>query len=292
MTKRIKSKKTTEQHRAEAQALQESIASQVENLRNSEQWQRYLDFARSFHAYSVNNVLLILSQCPHATMVAGFRQWQAKNRQVRKGEKALKIFGFAQRKVDADEQTQDAEEPQKVTYFPKLSVFDISQTDIIDPTIEDASSPAQRLTGDDELGICEAVAQWLRAQGWAFSRQSIPGETNGYTTMDGSRRVVVEERLSEAQTAKTALHEAAHVILHSDDAPGEYVEHRGLKETEAESVAYVVAGLLGLDTTGYSIGYVAGWSAGDAELIKSTAGRVLRASHILIEALTESGPQE
>ena len=76
------------------------------------------------------------------------------------------------------------------------------------------------------------------------------------------------------------------VILHADEDHAEYIEHRGVKETEAESVAYVVAGILGLDSSAYSIGYVAGWADGDTETIKSTAGRVLRAAHTLADAIT------
>lgn len=53
-----------------------------------------------------------------------------------------------------------------------------------------------------------------------------------------------------------------------------------------ESVAYVVAGLAGFDTSAYSVGYIAGWSDGDTELIKNTAGRVLRAAHHIAAILT------
>lgn len=98
---------------------------------------------------------------------------------------------------------------------------------------------------------------------------------------------MLDSDLSPAQAAKTGLHEAAHVILHADEDHAEYVEHRGTKETEAESVAYVVAGILGLDTSAYSVGYVAGWSNCDAETIKATAANVLRAAHALADALTE-----
>ena len=83
----------------QAEALQASIADQVDQLRNSEQWTRYLQFARSFYPYSVNNLILIMTQFPTASRVAGFRQWQAKGRQVRKGEKSIKIFGLAQKKL-------------------------------------------------------------------------------------------------------------------------------------------------------------------------------------------------
>jgi hypothetical protein len=110
--------------------------------------------------------------------------------------------------------------------------------------------------------------------------------------MDGTKRVVIDANLSPAQAAKTALHEAAHVLLHSTEEHAEYVEHRGIKETEAESVAYIVAGMLGLDTSDYSVGYVAGWSNCDAETIKATAANVLRTAHTLADALTENEESE
>lgn len=282
MARKITTCKTFEERKAQAEALQVSIANQVDQLRNSDRWQRFLDFMASFHKYSLNNVLLILAQYPSATHVAGFRQWQAKGRQVRKGEKSLKIFGFAQKKIYNDSE----EEEEVITYFPTLSVFDFSQTDPIDPTAPDPSAIALHLAGDDPQDIIGVVSEWLTGQGWSVIREPIPGTVNGYT-VPAAKRVVIDNELSDAQAAKTVLHEAAHVILHSDDTPSEYVAHRGEKETEAESVAYVVAGILGLDTSAYSIGYVAGWSHSDLSLIKATAANVLRATHILTEAITE-----
>ena len=75
------------------------------------------------------------------------------------------------------------------------------------------------------------------------------------------------------------------MLGHLDDH-AEYVTHRGRCEVEAESVAYVVAGMLGLDTSDYSTGYVASWAEqAEADVIKATAGRVLATVHTLIEAL-------
>jgi len=290
MPSKVATRKSPEERRAQAEALQASIAEQVEELRDSEAWIRFLQFAQSFHRYSLSNVLLILSQRPTATRVAGFRQWQAKGRQVRKGEHAIRIFGFAQKKTtdedDQAEQAQTDDAGQKLrTYYPMRSVFDMGQTDPIDP--DDPADIAHRLTGDDPLGILASVTDYLTAQGWTVEREPIDGETNGYTTTDGTQRVVIDSGLTPAQAAKTALHEAAHVLLHTGEDRVEHVEHRGIKETEAESVAYVVAGILGLDTSRYSIGYVAGWSDGDTETIKATAARVLRAAHTLTDAITE-----
>lgn len=288
MVRKVKNSKSPEQRRAEAEALQASIAQQVEELRESEAWTRFLDFAQSFHRYSINNLLLILSQQSEATHVAGYRTWQKLGRQVRKGEKGIRIFGGRDVVTTQEDERTGEEKEQRTRRFFPVSVFDMSQTDPIDPEAQDPSTIAHKLTGEDPSGIVDAVTDYLTGQGWTVTREPIPGTANGYTTTDGSRRVVVDSDLSPAQAAKTALHEAAHVILHAEEDPAEYVEHRGIKETEAESVAYVVAGILGLDTSAYSIGYVAGWSQGNAETIKETAAHVLRTAHTLAEAITES----
>lgn len=286
MARKIKNRKTVEQRREEAQALADTIAEQVEQLRNSEAWTRFLEFAQAFHNYSLNNLLLILAQNPTATHVAGYRTWQKLGRQVRKGERGLRIFGGRDKTMtETDEDTGEEKAVRRTVFFP-LSVFDISQTDLIDPEASDPAEISQRLTGDEPLGILEAVTDYLTSQGWTVTHEAIPGEANGYTTIDGSRRVVIDENLSPAQAAKTALHEAAHVILHAEEDAGEYIAHRGIKETEAESVAYVVAGLLGLDTSAYSIGYIAGWSNCETDLIKETASKVLRAANTLADAIT------
>ncbi|WP_299306129.1 ArdC-like ssDNA-binding domain-containing protein [uncultured Brachybacterium sp.] len=298
MARKITTRKTAEQRREEAQQLHDRIAAQVDELRSSQAWTDFLTFASNFHAYSLNNLMLIWAQREDATQVAGFRKWQEMGRQVRKGEKSIKILGFAEKKLTEEEAEAAKEagaivrrnakgEPVRI-YFPTLSVFDIDQTDKTDP---DAPEPADartfvsRLSGEDEHGIIEAVAAWLESQEWTFTREAIPGETNGYTMTDGSRRVAVDADLSPAQAAKTAIHEAAHVILHSEDAESERAAHRGVRECEAESVAYVVAGMLGLDTSSYSVGYVATWTADDAEAIRSTAANVLRAVHVLADGL-------
>lgn len=277
-------RRTAEERKAEAEALQATLVEQVATLVTSDGWAQFLALAGTFHAYSLNNLLLILSQRPTATRVAGFRQWQARGRQVRKGEKGIRIFGYSSRKVETTNETTGETEEKRVTYYPILTVFDVAQTDPIEGT-EQPQHPARLLTGDDPAAITDTVAAWLTAEGWDFAREPIEGNANGYTTIDGTRRVVVKDTLSGAAAAKTTLHEAAHVLLHVDDEPGEYVQHRGLKETEAESVAYVTAGLAGLDTSDYSVGYVATWAHGDLELIRSTAANVLQAVHTLADVL-------
>ena len=61
--------------------------------------------------------------------------------------------------------------------------------------------------------------------------------------------------------------------------------HRGRMEVEAESVAYVAAGMLGIDTSDYSIGYIAGWAEGNTDIIADTAARVLTTARQIAAAL-------
>jgi DNA primase len=46
-------------------------------------------------------------------------------------------------------------------------------------------------------------------------------------------------------------------------------------EVEAESVAYMVCAGVGIDSAGYSLGYVASWSGGDLTKVAATANRVI-----------------
>lgn len=269
-------RKTAEEKKAQAEALHASITDQVEALTNTEQWKRFLGFAQSFHAYSLNNLLLILSQRPDATTVAGFRAWQAKGRQVRKGEKGIHLFGYRQQKlIEEDENGDDVE--KTITRYPILTVFDIGQTDPIEGGDND-STLTQPLVGVDDFGIVDSLSSYLTGAEWKIEYQSLPGGQNGYTA-PATHLIVIDGRLSAEHTAKTMIHETAHIVLGHTDDMTEYVQHRGLMETEAESVAYIVAGMHGIDTSPYSIGYIAGWSNANTDLIKSTATRVLKATH-------------
>ncbi|SEB08722.1 ArdC-like ssDNA-binding domain-containing protein [Leifsonia sp. 21MFCrub1.1] len=279
-------KHSAEERKAQAEALHNSILEQVGQLAQSGQWRRFLDFARSFHQYSLNNLLLILAQNPDATMVAGYRQWQAKGRQVRKSESAIKIFGHSTKKTSNLEDESSPNEEQQIShYFPVLSVFDISQTDPIPGTTAIPENPAQQLAGEDDHGLFEPLTAYLRSDGWDVNREPL-AHANGYTDPD-RHTVVVRDNLSPEHTAKTLIHEAAHITLQHIDDVNDYRQHRGRMEVEAESVAYIVAGLHGLDTSAYSIGYITGWANEEIDLIRETAARVLGCAQTLGQVIAQ-----
>ncbi|MDN4596682.1 ArdC-like ssDNA-binding domain-containing protein [Leifsonia virtsii] len=218
-------------------------------------------------------------------MVAGFRQWQAKGRQVRKGEKSIKIFGYRQKKVAREDGSKEAPEQLErvVRYFPTLSVFDVGQMDAIEGADPLPADPTRRLAGDNDHGIITPLTTHLEGHGWRIHRSPL-SSASGYTDPE-SHQVALAEHLALEQEAKTLVHETAHIELRHIDDVAEYRAHRGRMEVEAESVAYIVAGLSGLDTSAYSIGYIAGWADEDTVVIRETAQRVLRAAHTIAEII-------
>ncbi|CAM3424330.1 ArdC-like ssDNA-binding domain-containing protein [Tsukamurella hominis] len=283
--------------RAEQTAqLHATLTAAVEQLHQTDNWTNYLEFLRSFHRYSIRNVMLIMSQRPNATAVAGFRAWQEKGRQVRKGEKAIKIFGYSSRKVtETDDQGTETE--KKVPIFPILSVFDISQTDPIEghPLAGATTAPeTPRLTGDDTTGIYDRLVQVLEARGWTIIR----GETrhhaiDGTTTWgkDGTRTVTVRTDFDDAHAILTLIHEAAHVLMHDPDDAQNRAGGSDRMEVEAESVAYVVAGIYGLDAINNSGPYLASWTQKNPDLMHETAEKV-RDTVAILTAAIDNNPDD
>src|SRR3954464_8260433 len=93
-------------------ALHERLAAEVAALRTGQDWQRWLAIASRFHTYSFQNTLLILSQRPDATNVAGYETWKALGRQVSKGEKGIAILAPLLRRSRPDPHADPAPEAQ------------------------------------------------------------------------------------------------------------------------------------------------------------------------------------
>lgn len=258
-------------------ALHADLQNKVANLATSDAWQAWLQTAAVFHNYSLNNQLLILSQRPDATRVAGYRAWQALGRNVRKDERSIGILAPMTRKVrDAD----SGEERQRMIGFRVVSVFDVSQTDG-DPL--PAAPRPTLLDGDAPEGLWDAVAAIVTSNGFTLERGDC-GSANGITYPD-ERRVRVSDSLQPAQAAKTLIHECAHMLLHATDPEALWSPHRGVMEVEAESVAFIVAAACGLPSDAYSLPYIVGWSDGDASAVAATAARVLKTARTIVDAV-------
>ena len=65
----------------------------VESMMNSENYKNFLKMSANLAGYSMNNKILIFSQCPTASAVMSAKQWHDKFEQkIKKDEKALWIY--------------------------------------------------------------------------------------------------------------------------------------------------------------------------------------------------------
>lgn len=252
----------------------------VKGIYEGEGYKAFLDVMSKFHTYSVNNCILIAMQKPEATQVAGFKSWQKNfKRSVKKGEKAIKILAPIPHKFTKEIENKDGEKVQKeIQYmtFKAISVFDISQTEG-----EELPSICKMLKGSVE-GFQSLVDKLESLSPVPVAYEPISGGANGYYS-HATNSIVVDAGLSEQHKVKTLIHEIAHSILHNKDNGDEKDADKNTKEVQAESVAYTVCNWLGLDTSEYSFGYVAGWSAGrelkelteSMEVIRKIAGEII-----------------
>ena len=229
-------------------------------LVSGEDWRAMLEVAKRFHTYSANNVLLICAQRLDATRVAGYTTWKRLGRQVRRGEHGIAILApivtrtNRERKTDVPTSTEvvtpsDGERAPRhaervLRGFRVAHVFDVSQTDG-EPLADITPVP---LEGAAPGAVFDALARLLERSGYTLLRADC-SPANGKTHFL-SRTVVVRPDLSPAQALKTLAHEVAHTMLHDGSEYG--AGCRGVAEVEAESVAYLVCGAVGLRSDVYS----------------------------------------
>jgi hypothetical protein len=267
--------------------LTDQLAAGIQDLAATDAWQRYLDFQAKFPRYSFGNCMLILMQCPNASLVMPYGKegkpgstWVNIGRHARRGEHALYIRKPVFKKTEADDSLDGKEHTSM--HFVWVPVFDISQTEG-EPVPCDI---VQLLDGDDPDGILARVVAFIEHNGYTVNFvPEIPGsEANGDCTYGRKTIRVCTNGRTPLQQAKTACHEAGHMLLHADS-----IAARGLKEMEAESVAYVVMQYVGLKTDGYSFGYVLGWMGQDAdkarEAIKASGTRIQKAARAILEGI-------
>ena len=206
----------------------------------SGQLRDYLAMLGRFHRYSLANVLLIAMQFPRATHVAGYRAWQGLGRQVRRGERSIRILAPIIRRI----RQHDPEEDEAVVAFRTVGVFDVSQT-----SGEPLPQFAQ-VKGDPGACILR-LTQFVRSRGVAVRRSDAIGSADGYSS---GGQIVLRAGLGPASEFSVLVHEMAHEMLHRDNEPA--AVGRTIRETEAEAVAFVVCQAIGLETGTASSDYI------------------------------------
>ncbi len=247
------------------QAAHDQLVEAVTAIVSGDDWKAMLRTAARFHKYSFFNHLLIFSQRPDATLVAGYRKWQTMNRFVRKGSKGIAILApCSYKKEIEDPGGGDPTVVRVLAGFKIVHVFDISDTDGKPLEGQDVARPLL-LEGDAPDRAWDSLAAYASEIGYTV-------ELGDCGTANGRADLVAKH-----------IHEIAHALVHSD----RLMDSREQMEVEAESIAFIVCSVLELDSSGYSFPYVARWSNGDVELIQQTGVRVVAAAKTMVSKVVD-----
>ena len=286
MKKNYRTRSPDKSRKERIREITEQLEAGVKAVFESDAYKAYLNCMSKFHNYSLNNTLLIALQKPDASLCASYTSWQRDHgRQVRKGEKGIKIIAPCKYKVELEERDEQGNpKTEEKTGFKVVTTFDISQTDGPDlPSIG-----VDELTGDVN-GYRKLFNALTEICPVPIYVEDIRDGAKGYYS-DSERKIVIKEDMSQLQTIKTMIHEMAHEKLHAKEhLDKEYPTDRRTKEVEAESIAYTICQHYGLDSSDYSFSYVAGWSSGkDTKELKSSLERIRSAADEMITNIDKS----
>ena len=286
-------KQTLAAREAKLEMLQQQLTASIEQLVTGEDWGRAMTFAARFRSRSFNNTMLIYAQhaaayeqgrvpVPSPSYVGGFRQWLSLGRTVMKGQSGYGILApitarFASstptltetwRRLASSERPRAGEVVRsRMVGVRPAYVWDVSQT-TGDP-IPELPRPAL-LDGQAPAGLWDGLADQITSAGYGLrlvSDAHAIGGANGLTDFL-THEVSVRTDMDEAAQTKTLAHELGHVLLHAPTnrdlttaIAADATTHGGIAEVEAESVALMVGAAHGLDTSTYTIPYVATWAS-------------------------------
>lgn len=268
---------------SKVQELLDKVKQGVADVKSSDNWKEYLRTSDKFWNYSFTNQWLIAVQSRFkASRVAGFHTWLELGRHVKKGEKGLAILAPVIVKVKEPKAGEEGK--RTVVNFRTVYVFDILQTE--GKELPELCHP---LKGDD-LGLFPNLEAYAIGKGLKVIKESgadidklAPGAMGYY--LHSESLISVRADSEPLQATKTLLHELAHFTLgHGTDKDTPI----NVKELQAETAAFVMAGALGLDTASYSFEYLASWHGkeGTEKALVDAGTKAMKAAKTILTALS------
>lgn len=223
----------------------------------------------AFHSYSFGNVLLAWAQCEFRGIpmgpIATYKAWQAKGRQVIKGQKAIALcMPITIKKTD------DAD-PDKTECFTRFTFknnwFTLAQTE------------------GPEIEQCLSTPEWNQDLALkTLNIQMIPFDHGNGNVQGFARERSVAINPMAQLPMKTLFHEIAHIILgHTGDLNHAEQLPRNLKEVEAESVAMLCLSALNMPGVEFCRGYIQNW-IDSKEIPEKSAQKIMAAADKILKA--------
>jgi hypothetical protein len=168
-------------------------------------------------------------------------------------------------------------------------VYDVTQTG--GERVPERPRP-RLLAGEAPAGLWNGLAAQVREHGFTLADAPDAAALHGANGVTDflARTVQVRADMDDAARVKTLAHELAHIELGHEDRPDGL--QRGIGEVEVESVALMVCASFGLDSTDYTVPYVASWSSqvkdsSPLEVIRSTGERARPTALAIVDGLPE-----
>ncbi len=261
------------------------VVEKLQTIIDNGDYEKFLKFQKNFRGYSFNNLILIYSQFPDATKVAGKAKWQKLKRELTEDAKKIWIVApiprHYQKKVKAIEDDEEVEKIETIEYnaYRYVYVYDISQT-----TGEDIPLQCQEINCDDMSYFYEKLKAFSNVP---VFEEDLSGSLKGYFSPNDSK-IVIKKDLSQNDKAAVLLHEIAHSLYDDFD----YSKDRDLSEVFVESVAYIVADHFGLDTSTCSFNYIIKWANGEPKTVIDLGSKIQKCANQYIEKLEKFEMQE
>jgi hypothetical protein len=168
---------------------------------HSETLRNYLAAMAKFHRYSLHNLILIVSQRPDATRVAGFHTWKQLGRNVKKGAKGIMILAPVVLRKRTEEVPLEEDQSKAAVSFRVVYVFD--QVDTEGEPISELGS-----AHGDPAGYTEKLKQFVAQRGIQIEYSDAIYPAQGQCS---PAKIILLPGQSPAEEYATLAHEAAHL---------------------------------------------------------------------------------
>ena len=239
---------------------------------------------QQFHSYSLGNQLLAMFQCQERGIAPGpmatYPRWRELGRQVKKGEKALRLCMpiTIKRRGPADAADADPPDPDapevytRFVYKPRW--FVLSQTD------GDALPEPEIPAWDKDHALA------------ALDVQEIPFDHVDGNCLGFARERSIAINPINPLPHKTRFHEIGHILL-GHTVEGQQADSdltpRNLRECEAEAVSLLCCAALDLPGVAEARGYMQRWWGEGHEIPERSAQRILKVADQILKAGTSEG---
>ena len=184
-----------------------------------------------------------------------FRVWLKLGRCVRKGEHGIRIAArVTPKKAEPGAEQTESQLDKRPVRFTTVSVFGVSQTDPL-PGVEQLplEPPCAPLTGDSHADLLEPLGKLATELGYTVTFEEIAGATGGWCDAH-AKRIVVDASQAVNGQVRTLVHELVHALGVN------YQTHtRPQAEVIVDTASLIILSGAGLDASGETIPYVAGW---------------------------------